>query len=165
MTSDPAEQAHSGQAHSGKDRQHDLRAFSRSLPMTILRAREAVMAFFRPLLGRHDLSEQQWRVLRFLAESDAARPGDVAFATRIHVSSLSRIIASLRARGLITRGEDAGDMRAALVAITPAGMDLVALIGPELEGVYEEIELRIGPEDIEALTVLSRRVEDALKID
>lgn len=147
------------------DQQGHLRAFSRSLPMTILRAREAVMAFFRPTLGKHDLSEQQWRVLRFLADSATVRPSDVSAATRIHVSSLSRIIASLRARGLITRGEDAGDMRAALVAITPAGLAMVAKIGPELEGVYEEIEQRIGRKEIETLTVLARRVEDVLKLE
>jgi homoprotocatechuate degradation regulator HpaR len=152
-----------GQAQPDAEQQQRLRALSRSLPATILRAREAVMALFRPVLGQHDLSEQQWRVLRFLADRKSARPGDVSAATRIHVSSLSRIIASLRARGLITRGEDAGDMRAALVAITPAGIDLVARIGPELEDVYAEIERRIGHDDIEAMADLARRIEDALK--
>ncbi len=159
MTTDQA-----GHAPPDVERQQRLRALSRSLPATILRAREAVMALFRPVLGLHDLSEQQWRVLRFLADRKAARPSDVSAATRIHVSSLSRIIASLRARGLITRGEDAGDMRAALVAITPTGIDLIARIAPELEDVYAEIEHRIGHDDIEALADLARRIEDALKI-
>ncbi|MFT5000920.1 MAG: hypothetical protein ACI875_001925, partial [Planctomycetota bacterium] len=36
----------------------------KSLPIMLLRAREAVMRRFRPMLRLHDLSEQQWRVLR-----------------------------------------------------------------------------------------------------
>ena len=48
-----------------------MREFSRSLPMSLLRAREAVMRQFRPSLRRHDLTEQQWRILRALASIDA----------------------------------------------------------------------------------------------
>ena len=140
-----------------------LRALCRSLPMAILRARETVMALFRPTLGRYDLSEQQWRVLLLLAQNGPARPTDISAATRIHVSSLSRIIASLRGRGLITRAGNAADMRAALVAITPQGTELVGAIAPELEGVYDEIEERLGPEDVEALVILVRRIEETLK--
>src|SRR5208283_3623306 len=44
-----------------------MREFSRSLPMSLLRAREAVMRHFRPSLRRHGLTEQQWRILRALA--------------------------------------------------------------------------------------------------
>ena len=41
----------------------------RSLPIMLLRAREAVMKRFRPMLKAHGLSEQQWRVLRVLNET------------------------------------------------------------------------------------------------
>ncbi len=44
-----------------------MRAFSSSLPMALLRAREAVMRRFRPGLRDHGVTEQQWRVLRALA--------------------------------------------------------------------------------------------------
>lgn len=142
-----------------------LRTFSRSLPMTLLRARETLVALFRPVLGRNDLTEQQWRVLRFLAENGPARPSDVSVATKIHVSSLSRIMSALRARGLISRAEDAGDMRAVLVSITARGKGLVCEIGPELERVYEEIERTIGREDIETLTLLAGRIETVFRDD
>ena len=45
-----------------------LREFDRSLPMALLRAREAVMARFRPLFRLHGVTEQQWRVLRALRD-------------------------------------------------------------------------------------------------
>ena len=39
-----------------------------SLTLSLLQAREAAMAFFRPLLNEHDLTEQQWRVIRILKQ-------------------------------------------------------------------------------------------------
>ena len=39
-----------------------------SLTLTLLQAREAAMSFFRPLLNQHDLTEQQWRVIRILRQ-------------------------------------------------------------------------------------------------
>ena len=42
----------------------------RSLPMALLRARELLMERFRPMLSAHGVTEQQWRVLRVLHESE-----------------------------------------------------------------------------------------------
>src|SRR5438105_334324 len=44
-----------------------LRPFSQSLPMALLRAREAVMRHFRPSLQAAGLTEQQWRTMRALS--------------------------------------------------------------------------------------------------
>ncbi|MGO7998126.1 hypothetical protein ACC734_37775, partial [Rhizobium ruizarguesonis] len=54
----------------------------RSLPIALLRAREAVMGHFRPMLALHDVTEQQWRVIRILAEAgtlDASEMSERAF--------------------------------------------------------------------------------------
>jgi len=39
----------------------ELRDFQKNLPMALLKARESVMAHFRPILREHDITEQQWR--------------------------------------------------------------------------------------------------------
>ena len=57
-----------------------MREFSRSLPMSLLRAREAVMRQFRPSLRNHGLTEQQWRILRALTAVDAIVSGAAARA-------------------------------------------------------------------------------------
>ena len=49
------------------DKSLPLRDFQHSLPMELLKAREAAMARFRPMLRSHGLTEQQWRVIRALA--------------------------------------------------------------------------------------------------
>ena len=35
-----------------------------SLTIALLQAREAAMAYFRPIVKRHNLTEQQWRIVR-----------------------------------------------------------------------------------------------------
>src|SRR3954463_7100586 len=84
-------------------RQVPMRDFSRSLPMSLLRAREAVMRQFRPSLREHGLTEQQWRLLRALAALDAAEVGALARTASRLAPSLSRILRDLEARSLIER--------------------------------------------------------------
>ncbi|HEY1228042.1 MAG TPA: homoprotocatechuate degradation operon regulator HpaR, partial [Ramlibacter sp.] len=50
----------------------------RNLPRLLLQAREAVLAHTRPSLREHQLSDQQWRVLRVLGEHGAVETGRVA---------------------------------------------------------------------------------------
>ncbi len=37
-----------------------------SLTIALLQAREAAMSYFRPIVKRHNLTEQQWRIVRIL---------------------------------------------------------------------------------------------------
>ena len=68
---------------------------SKSIPIALLRAREAMMLSFRPLLLKHGFTEQQWRVLRVLGEKGSADAGQVSFEACILAPSLSRIIGKL----------------------------------------------------------------------
>src|SRR5258706_4950270 len=80
-----------------------MREFSRSLPMSLLRAREAVMRHFRPSLRSHGLTEQQWRILRALASIDQVEVTELARIAYLLGPSLSRILRDLEARRLIER--------------------------------------------------------------
>lgn len=163
----------------GPDR---LRSFDRSLPMGLLRAREAAMRLFRAHLAHHDLTEQRWRVLRAL--SAAADPtgrddgaltldvgdvdvgdidvGDIAERTFLLGPSLSRILGDLEARGLVDRTVDVADQRRSLLSLTDAGRDLVAAVAPESEAIYEAIEDRFGAERLGGLLADLRDLEAAL---
>src|SRR5438552_16034721 len=85
------------------ERRVPMRDFSRSLPMSLLRAREAVMRQFRPSLRGHGLTEQQWRILRALAAIDAIEVTELARTAFLLGPSLSRILRDLEARHLIER--------------------------------------------------------------
>jgi len=132
--------------------------------MALLRAREAIMRRFRPILGDHDVTEQQWRVLRALDDAhDPISVGDVAERTFLLGPSLSRMLVALDERGLITRSTDRADARRSQVAISPAGRRLVAAIAPHSEATYAEIETQVGPDDLRVLYDLLRRTADIEK--
>lgn len=135
-----------------------LRGFDESLPMALMRAREAVMRRFRPVLAEHDLTEQQWRVLRALADTDGpVTVGDLADRTFLLGPSLSRILANLTERGLVARGTDTDDARRAVLTISPTGRRLVGSIAPRSEMVYDGITAELGAESLDALYALLRR--------
>lgn len=137
-----------------KDAREDLvplQTTRRSLPMSLLRAREAVMANFRPMLARHDVTEQQWRVIRVLGEESPLDASEVAARASILAPSLTRIIKALEDRKFIIRGKFEDDARRVLLAIAPAGMALIDQVQPERTAIYDAIEARIGRERIDDL--------------
>ena len=123
----------------------------RSLPMSLLRGREAVMSRFRPMLARHNVSEQQWRVLRVLAEAGPLDASDVCERASILAPSLTRIIKTLVERQFITVGKFKDDGRRVQLSIAPPGSALIEELQPERQAIYDEIEARFGPERIEQL--------------
>lgn len=135
-----------------------LREFNRSLPMALLRAREAVMARFRPLLRRHGVTEQQWRVLRALSTTPETNASTLALVTCLGLPSLSRILKTLDGRGLIRRRVMATDLRTTLVSLSPAGARLLRKAGAESEARYASLTGEIGAADMRRLYALLDRV-------
>jgi len=141
----------SDRAGTGCDRDDGLQSTRRSLPIALLRAREAVMARFRPILAEHSVTEQQWRVIRVLGESSPRDATAVADHCCILMPSMTRIIRALQERGLITRKRDAADGRKLVLAITPAGRALLDQVAPHSLAVYRDIEARYGSGRVETL--------------
>lgn len=123
----------------------------RSLPIALLRAREAVMARFRPVLQSQDVTEQQWRVIRVLAEQSPLDATELADRACILAPSLTRIIRSLEERGLILRERDHGDGRRILLSLSEKGLEIIYNVSPASRAVYADLEQRYGRDRIEAL--------------
>lgn len=121
-----------------------MREFSRSLPMSLLRAREAVMRQFRPSLRNHGLTEQQWRILRALTAVETIEVTELARKAFLLGPSLSRILRDLEARQLIERRTAEADQRRAVVSISAKGLKLIEAVAPTSEAIYAEISRRFG---------------------
>jgi homoprotocatechuate degradation regulator HpaR len=139
-----------------------MRAFSESLPMALLRAREAVMRKFRPGLRNNGVTEQQWRVLRALSAKPSMEITELAAETCLLAPSVSRILPDLEARGLIRRRQVESDLRRSVVSLEPAGLKLIAAHAPQSEDVYDEIERLFGSERLEQLFALLRELEQSV---
>jgi homoprotocatechuate degradation regulator HpaR len=124
---------------------------SRSLPIALLRAREAVMSHFRPMLAAHDITEQQWRVIRVLGEAGALDATELAQRACLLAPSLTRILRTLEERGIVSRARDESDGRRTVIAITRKGLDFIREVTPESRAIYAEMEAKFGRERIEAL--------------
>jgi homoprotocatechuate degradation regulator HpaR len=149
-----------------------MRQFSRSLPMALMRAREAVMSEFRPILAEHDVTEQQWRVLRAVVDQEAGQGaglgaglgvGELSERTFLLGPSVSRILAALESRGLVDRWSVDHDARRAVIVATPEGRDLYELISPSSEAIYVEVERRFGVDELDQLYQLLDRLAAAMK--
>lgn len=132
-------------------RQAPLPDLRRSLPIMLLRARESLMKQFRPMLIRHGITEQQWRVLRALGGSRPLDATELCERAVLLAPSLTRILRSLEERGFVRRGKDARDGRRALIALAPAGQRLIDEVTPESLAIYNRIEAAYGRERIAAL--------------
>jgi homoprotocatechuate degradation regulator HpaR len=128
-----------------------MRRFNRSLPMTLMKAREAVMREFTPHLREHGLSAQQWRVLRALEEEQTMDATEIANHCALLMPSLSRILQNLEARGLVNREPSENDLRRTLVTIAVDGRALFEVIAPLQEQRYDQITERFGYGKLELL--------------
>src|SRR5271169_1589921 len=152
--SDPADHA--------QVRRVPMRDFARSLPMSLLRAREAVMRQFRPSLRNHGLTEQQWRILRALAAIDAIEVTELARVAFLLGPSLSRILRDLEARRLIERRVAKADLRRAVVSITAKGLKLIEAVAPSSEAIYAVITRRYGARKLADLQDMLHALESSL---
>src|ERR1700754_4672169 len=139
-----------------------MREFSRSLPMSLLRAREAVMRQFRPSLRNHGLTEQQWRILRALTAVEAIEVTELARVAFLLGPSLSRILRDLEARQLVERKTAEADQRRAVVSISAKGLKLIEAVAPTSEAIYAEITRRFGARRLSELQEMLAVLESSL---
>ncbi len=128
-----------------------LRDFRHSLPMELLKAREAAMARFRPALREWGLTEQQWRVIRALSEYQPLDASELATRSFLLAPSLTRILKNLENQGLITRSADSSDQRKQVVSLSSKGQQRFDQAAPESEALYAEIETEFGVDRLELL--------------
>jgi len=130
----------------------------RSLPIALLLAREATMARFRPMLARHDITEQQWRVIRMLDEYGEMDASLLARRALVRAPSLTRIVRVLEKRKLLRKRADKLDSRRVLLSLGPAAGPLMAEVTPESLAIYKEIESSFGQRDMTLLLDLLERL-------
>lgn len=141
---------------------HPLPAVSQSLPVRLLRAREAVMFRLRPTLRAHNITEQQWRVLRTIR--DLQQTEITALAGRVFLlpPSLSRILKDLESRGLIDRRISVNDQRRAIVSLTAEGHAMITAAEPDLIVAVSEMRALFGADRMAELHRLLTELEAVL---
>ena len=130
-----------------------------SLPISLLRAREALMVHYRTMLARFDMTEQQWRVLGILKEKSPLEAAELAVEAYILAPSLTRILRSLEGRQLIIRSKNAADGRRSILKISPLGTDFLNKVGPQSQAIQNAFLAQFGQENLAQLFTLLHEIE------
>ena len=123
----------------------------RSLPLALLRARETVMSPIRAVLKAHDMTDQQWRVLRVLHENGLMDAKELAKSACVLAPSLTRIIKHLEQQKMLTRGADGKDGRRVLLDILPLGSEFIESVTPEIQVIYQALNDKYGAQKMSDL--------------
>ncbi len=124
-----------------------IRGFNQSLPMMLLKAREAAMSRFRPMLRKHNLTEQRWRVIRVIYEHNQIDAGELAEKSFLLSPSLTRILRYLESEKIVLRSGDIKDLRRSVFRLTNKGKEIINRVAPETESIYSDIERIFGSKE------------------
>ncbi len=125
-----------------------------SINIALLQARESVMAFFRPIFNSHDITEQQWRIFRLLAENGTLDFQDLADKACILRPSLTGILSRLEKTGYVVKLKPTNDQRRVFLKLTEQGETLHKKLKPLIDEQYAQIDLLMTPERTEQLKTL-----------
>ncbi|MEP6478099.1 MAG: MarR family transcriptional regulator [Rhodoglobus sp.] len=111
------------------------------------------------------LSHGLLSALASVRKAGPIRFADLAQIEQVSAPSITRVVAELEARGLVTRAPDPHDRRASLVEATPAGLDAVlrarAARGAVVAELLELLDAAERDAVVAALPALERMIDDA----
>ena len=121
-----------------------LPKYGDGMAAALLAARESVMAPIRPVLRAHNLTEQQWRLLRVLIDIGPMELTQAAEASLIMAPSLTRIQKDLQKRKLIAKKAHRDDKRRFVLTITREGRRLVEKTAIETGEILAKYKKQFG---------------------
>jgi DNA-binding MarR family transcriptional regulator len=109
-----------------------------SMPYLVARLGVRMGSLFSRRLASYDLTLPMYRVLAALSEKPGQKLGELSAMTTVELSTMSRLIGTMRARRLVSRHRPAGNERAVQIDLTEHGAEMAALLRAEAEH-YEEV--------------------------
>ena len=139
---------------------------SEYLPYLVNRVGSALVArFSADALDAQHLSIAMWRVLAALSSNGGVRQIDVAKMTSIEVSTLSRLIARLGQRGLVSRTRSPTNNREVVLRLTARGTALVRRLVPIAEGLQDAASRGLSRRELAVVKRALRRIHHNLTDD
>ena len=129
------------------------------LPYLLNQAAEATSKDFQSIYrAAHGLTRTQWRVLANLGRFGAMTARDICRVSHMEKTKVSRAVAALEDRGILTRAPDPGDRRAEILSLTQQGAQVFADLGQR--GITYDAALRaeLGPDAAAHLDALLARL-------
>lgn len=125
-----------------------------SLNISLIQARESLMTQFRPMLNSINITDQQWRIIRLLAENGTLDFQDLANQACILRPSLTGILTRLEKLDLVVRLKPSNDQRRVYLKLTPEGEKLHRTTCDKVDERYDIIEEAFSKEKMQQLQSL-----------
>jgi MarR family transcriptional regulator, lower aerobic nicotinate degradation pathway regulator len=132
-----------------------------SVGFLLAKAYQRLYARFRDLLAPHGITPQQFALLAFLWKRDKLSQTELTEMTEVDRTTLSGLIDRLEKQGLVERQPHPGDRRAYLVALTPDGRQLEAILPPLSLNLRQQVSSRLAPGEYEQLCELLNKLRGA----
>ena len=126
----------------------------KSLNIVLIQAREALMSHFRPMLNEIGITDQQWRIIRLLAENGTLDFQDLANQACILRPSLTGILTRLEKVGYVVRLKPSNDQRRVYLKLTGEGEKLHRTTCDQVDARYDVIESVLSKDKLKQLQSL-----------
>lgn len=124
-------------------------------------ASEALSRIYR---DRHGISIPEWRVLATLGQYGRLTARDIGAHSRMHKTKVSRAVADLEARRLLTRTASRDDRREAYLSLSAKGLRVYRDLVPDALAFARALEEALSATERrtldKAITALTRRAAD-----
>ena len=104
-----------------------------------LAASRVVRAAEKRCLMPHGIGLAEWRVLALLNELDSTTAKTIGSISGMHKTKVSRAVAELERRALISRKPNRNDLRESILSLSGAGRALVGEIAPEAQAFSQHL--------------------------
>ena len=121
------------------------------LPYRLAVLSSAVSEALGVILARHDLNMGDWAVLMTLAQAPQLTAKAVGARCDMHKTKVSRILAGLLQRSLISRAANHGDLRQSFLRLTPLGQELYDACLPAMADLTKRLEAALESGERESL--------------
>ncbi|MBD3183874.1 MarR family transcriptional regulator [Candidatus Poribacteria bacterium] len=111
----------------------------------------------------HNVTSEQWRILRCLWHKDGQRQQDLADVARKDKTSITRIIDSMEKRDLVVRVPDRLDRRQNLIYLTNKAKRLQEDLTEIIRKTALQAQQGIDPDDLETLREVLTKLHDNLR--
>jgi MarR family transcriptional regulator, lower aerobic nicotinate degradation pathway regulator len=125
--------------------------FTRQVGYLLRRAYQRHLAIFQAEAGEAQITSVQFSTLCALSDNGPQSQGDLVRVTGIDQATIRGIVERLKARGLIALSKDRSDARKVIIAITPAGTELLAVMVPHARRITELTMEDLNPAERMAL--------------
>ena len=125
-----------------------------SINISLIQAREALMTQFRPILNNAGITDQQWRIIRLLAENGTLDFQDLANQACILRPSLTGILPRLEKVGYVVRLKPSNDQRRVYLKLTGEGEKLHRTTCDQVDARYDVIESVLSKDKLKQLQSL-----------